>query len=344
MVLLLVVSASTALGAGHPRVLFVGDSITESLALRKSGWETLASLTAKRLRARGVPTATARGWVPIHDSWASTFAGVTSAPFTPWALTGTWQRLGYLTFGFPGFGPEGMIATGSSGAGATYEARSSQTTIIYTARRGGGTLTISTPLQSKTVSANARTATAKGVTVRGKPVRLAISGGPVAVSGALEVDPARTQLMQAARPGAMAIDDYASPQQQARKLLRPTITVILFGTNEENRELVGSRYARGAYDIGLLQQARMSRPGSCVVVPHAPNSHSAAQQRAFRAVAQRAAKRINCRYRNWLSGLWDGGKSRAQGLTFDGIHPTASGYQRIANALAKGLAPLLPRR
>lgn len=342
--LTLIAAAVPASAATKPRVLLAGDSITEALTLRKDSWETLATLTATRLRARGRAASTARGWVPIHDSWTSTFAGVSGPPFSPWVLSGPWLRLGFLSFGFEPLGPEGMVAIGSNGATATLANRSTTTTVMYTARPGGGSLTVSTPSDSKTVSASARTATAKGVTVTGSPVRIVTSGGPVAVSGALEADGSRTQLLQTARPGAMAIDGFAQAQQQARKLLRASITVILFGTNEENRELVGSRRARSAYDIGLMQQAKMSRPGRCIVVPHAPNNHSQAQQRAFRAVAQRAAKRINCRYRNWLAGIWDGGKSKGQGFTFDGIHPTRAGYQRLADALARGLAPELGRR
>lgn len=337
-------AAGEAGAASKPRVLLVGDSITESLTLRATGWETLASITARRLAARGRHAGSGRGWVPVHDSWVAPFAGVNSQPFSPWLLTGAWQRVGYLGFGFAGLGPEGMVAIGSTGATATIANRSRSTTILYTARPGGGSLEISTPSGVRTASTGSRVATAKGITVAGSPVTITVKSGPVALSGAIERDPGRIEVMQAARPGAMAIDGYAPAQQQARRLLRASVTVIMFGTNEENRELVGSRRARDAFDRGLLQQARMSRPGRCIVVPHAPNSHSSAQQRAFRQVARRASRRINCLYREWLSGVWNGATSRAQGLTFDGIHPTRAGYLRMADAIARGLAPMLPRR
>ena len=342
-----IVACSLALPASSlasaSRVLLVGDSITESLPLRTVTWQTLASQVGAKLHSRGFRVGTARGWIPIHSSWDSPINGVSRQPANPWQLSGPWLELGFQHLGFPAYGPEGLSATGSPGATAQIATRTAHSTIFYTAIKDGGRLSITTPRERRNFSTSARVPTGREIAINGSPISLSISGGPVRISGLVEADPQSMTLAQSARSGAMAIDSYKPAQQQARRQLKASLTVIMFGTNEENRELVGSRYARSAFDIGIYQQAKLSRPGRCVVVPHAPNIHSWSQQAAFRAVARRAAARVNCLYRPWLASVWNGSTSRTNGLTYDGIHPTPKGYGVLSSALARGLATVLPR-
>jgi len=112
----------------------------------------------------------------------------------------------------------------------------------------------------------------------------------------------------------------------------------MFGTNEEGMALGGDKAeAERRLTQCIVRRARLARrSGGCVVVPHAPNNRPIVLQRRISRVAAVAARAGGCRFQPVLSGVWrSGDDSIERGLTADGVHPTAAGYELMGEQIAR---------
>ena len=138
------------------------------------------------------------------------------------------------------------------------------------------------------------------------------------------------------------IDFRAPAQREAIAGMAPHLTLIMFGSNEELWEQTGQKGMRSRLRDGLMIRAKIARrSGNCVIIPHAPNPRSKSLQRSFQKTAQKAAADAHCIYAPLLDSIWPGASSQATGLTYDGIHPTAKGYDLMARRLARFIASRL---
>lgn len=141
------------------------------------------------------------------------------------------------------------------------------------------------------------------------------------------------ELAFAARSGACGAEGISRTNRQA---LRPDLTFVMFGTNDEARASAGVVGAREAFVRGLTVRARLAgRTGSCVIVPYAPNDRPFDLQREFAGLARDVALREGCSYASGFHTLWGpDGDSVRRGLTIDGVHPTSAGYRLMSAKLA----------
>lgn len=165
-----------------------------------------------------------------------------------------------------------------------------------------------------------------------------IAGGVARVAGVI----ARrhhddVEVSQVGRSGAQALDGLSAPNRQALAALEPGLTVLMFGTNEEGVALGGEvADAERRLTEGLVRRARLARrSGPCVVVPHAPNTRPRSLQTSLWRAAAAAARAGGCDFRPVLRRVWRAGDdSLRKGLTADGIHPTAAGYELMGRQIA----------
>jgi lysophospholipase L1-like esterase len=170
--------------------------------------------------------------------------------------------------------------------------------------------------------------------------RLRISefaGGVTRVAGVIaRSEHDDVEVNQVGRSGAQAADGLSAPNRQALTALEPTLTVLMFGTNEEGMALGGDvAEAERRLTQGVVRRARLARrSGRCVVVPHAPNNRPGPLQVRLTRAAAVAARAGGCDFRPVLSRVWGSGDdSIRRGLTTDGVHPTAAGYELMGKQI-----------
>lgn len=324
------------------RVALTGDSIVEGNEQRAPGRiGGLGAAVIAELRESGIRAGL--GFVPSHDAVPST----PDAPHSYWPLSysGSWSFEG--TFGAPAspFGPDGFSSsTGDPHSSVEASLDADHVGVLYGVAPDGGRFEVS-------VGRYARRLDSRGATPRtevawlpaaGARDRLRVSGvsnGVVRVAGII----ARrggdaVQIDQVGHSGAQALDGLAPPNMQALLALDPDLTVIMFGTNEEGYAMGGSRHeAERRLARGIAARARLARlSGACAFVPHAPNRRPRSLQARLSKVAARAALANGCDFRPELRGIWTAAEAGVSaGLTVDGIHPTASGYELMGARLAR---------
>lgn len=346
MLLALWVSTASA-QAQRYAISLSGDSIVESAWLRgqDGGWGSWGVMIADELRARGIRVG-GYGFVPMH---ASVFT------YSPWTFFGSWQHDGLIfNSGTPSrYGPDGLPSlTTDPQASATIVVRGQRLAILYGRQRGGGRFSAQIdsqrPRQIATASRRAQ-AGQRWLTLGPGPHRLRLfgfRGGPVVLAG-LVVSAASgrqpvVEIDQLGHGGSLAKSNLAAPQRQALRQLRPRLTVIMFGNNEEIDYSLYGRDSRRDLIAGIGLRARIARrSGRCLVVPHAPNNNPLWLQRAYARAARDGARRGHCRYADLFNDIWEANGSQMSGLTLDGVHPTTSGYRLMARRLAAYLASSL---
>jgi lysophospholipase L1-like esterase len=332
-----------AASATRYSVAITGDSIIESAPLRDQSNNGLASLgfmVNNSLASKGIKMG-GYGFVPMH-------ASVTPIDY-PWAFKGTWQQEGL--FWFPStksvFGADGMpSSTNDPAASAQINLISNKIAILYGKATTGGSFKIS--FDNKPATTINTRATTNGSGIRwfslsksAHAVKIyGASGGTVRLTGLIASYTLTTgrevEVDQVGHGGDLAASNIAPPQLSALRDLRPKLTLIMFGSNEEATEMLyGSTSSRAKLTQGIVARAKTARlTGKCIVVPHAPNGRSAALQAAYRAAAQAGATQGRCSFAPALDGIWNGSLSQSQGLTTDGIHPTLAGYRLMSDRLA----------
>jgi LPXTG-motif cell wall-anchored protein len=339
--LLVIVGLADSAWADSPyRVLLTGDSIVEACGqVGPSGETALAVALRSALRSRGL-RAGVTGLVPPHSAVVPTGS---TAPRS-WRLRyrGGWRFEGL--FGGPAsrYGADGFSSvTTEPGASAAGEFRGDTVAVLFTRAPDGGRFTLHV-----------------GRRHRGLNGRGALDGGGVAwlrapdrVDGVRVVNDTGTlrleglvvrrrgdevELAFAARSGACGAEGISRTNRQAIEALRPDLTLVMFGTNDEARASAGVVGAREDFVRGLTVRARLARrTGGCVIVPHAPNDRPADLQREFADLARDVALREGCSYASGFRTLWGPeGDSVRRGLTIDGVHPTSAGYQLMSAKLA----------
>jgi len=335
------VGPTAAMGASF-EVALTGDSIVEGCSHRSPGrFGGLGAAVLAELRALGVRAS--RGYLPAHDAVVS----LPEAPRSYWPLhySGSWTFEG--TFGsLPSpFAADGFTSSTSDPAASidvTLEA--DRVGVLYGAGPDGGRFDLELAGRSQRIDSHAEHAST-ALTWLDAPKaidRLRIAGakgGRVRFAGLIaRRRAAEVQLDQVGRSGAQAADAFAPTNRQALRALEPDLTVIMFGTNEEGAALAGpQRDAERRLARGLAARARLARKsGACAFVPHAPNGRPPALQARLREVAARVARDHGCDVHPVFSRVWASGESSVgDGLTADGIHPTAAGYELMGARLAR---------
>jgi lysophospholipase L1-like esterase len=324
------------------RVVLAGDSIVEGCEQRLPGHTGgLAAAVRRALRAHGL-RADGRGYIPAHDARSST----AEFPRSYWPLeyAGTWSFEGTFGAAPSSFAPDGFSSSATGGDGVLSATLSADRVgLLYGIAPDAGRFTIA--LDDRRERVNARgSSPATGVKWLPAPDALdrlrisEIAGGVARVAGVIarrEHDD--VEVNQVGRSGAQAADALSAPNRQALAALAPGLTVLMFGTNEEGMALGGDvAEAEQRLTRGIVRRARLARrSGSCVVVPHAPNNRPGALQARLSRAAARAARAGGCDFRPVLRGVWRvGDDSIRRGLTADGVHPTAAGYELVGKQIA----------
>jgi lysophospholipase L1-like esterase len=322
--------------------MIAGDSIVEGCEFRLPGHtDGLAAAVRRALRARGL-RAGGGGYIPAHDARVST----PESPRSYWPLeyTGTWTFEGTFgsapsTFGADGF--SSSSASRDSVVSATL--RADRVGLLYGIAPDAGRFSLA--LGDRAHRVNARgPSPATGVKWLRAPASLdrlrvsEISGGVARIAGVItRRRHDDVEVSQVGRSGAQALDGLSAPNRQALAALEPGLTILMFGTNEEGAALGGDPAdAERRLTEGLIRRARLAhRSGPCVIVPHAPNNRPRPLQTRLWRVAAAAARTGGCDFRPVLSRVWRGGDDSIQkGLTADGIHPTAAGYELMGRHIA----------
>lgn len=340
-------------------VALTGDSIVEGDGVTTPSG--MAGSVRTRLRELGYDSG-AWGYVPAHGS--AVFAGGSSVLAAPWTYTGPWSFLGmpplfsssrvsYTTTG--AFGANGAAArTTVLGAQVSGALRGDRFGVLFARGPDAGRLSVSVDGVARIVDARlTRGVDGRGITWAAatgdrdahRVVVAPASGGTLRFTGVIarrDVGRRRQlEVSQVARAATLAGDDLARPEREALDVLRPHVTLILFGTNEQGTLLAGGGGAADArFATALRTRGRMARRhhGVCAIVPPAHNERPHPIQDRVARVARRAARAAGCLYAPVLADVWRAG-SIATGMTTDGIHPTAKGYR----AMALRLAPLIVR-
>jgi len=338
----LMVVSPAAGGAGPFRVTIAGDSIVEGAGQRFPGRTGgLGAAVREALGERGL-RAHGRGYVPAHDARPST----EQVPRSYWPLryTGDWAFEG--TFATPPspFGGDGFASvTADPGATAEATLTADRIAVLYAIAPDGGRFAATVYGRSHLIDASGPHARAGLSWLRAGPghahLRISgVAGGVVRLTGLIaRRDSDDVEIEQVGRSGAYAADAMAAPNRQALLALRPQLTIIMFGTNEEGRALGGqAAEAEHGLQRGLARRARLARrTGRCVIVPHAPSNRPPRTQPRFADLARAAARANGCDFRPILNRLWPAGEASVHlGLTADGLHPTTTGYNLIAQPMA----------
>jgi lysophospholipase L1-like esterase len=323
------------------RVVLAGDSIVEGCEHRVPGHTGgLAAAVRRVLRTHGL-RARGRGFIPAHDARGST----PEAPRSYWPLeyAGTWSFEGTFGAAPSPFAPDGFsssTAASDSVLSATLSADS--VGLLYGIAPDGGRFSVALGRRKERVNARAP---APATRVKWLPApdsldRLRISdiaGGVARVAGVIaRSEHDDVEVNQVGRSGAQAADGLSAANRQALTALEPDLTVIMFGTNEEGMALGGDvAAAERRLTQGIVRRARLARgSGRCVVVPHAPNNRPDPLQARLTRAAAVAARTGGCGFRPVLSRVWlSGDDSIRRGLTTDGIHPTATGYELMGKQI-----------
>ena len=342
----LLLSSSAAIAYPY-KVAITGDSIVESVQLRVDDPAQLDGLGARvrrELTKRGVAVGGA-GFVPASTTWG--------AANTPWAYEGAWQAEGLWPVGpTTPFGPQGIdMQTASGEATAQITLRFDRATILFAKEPSGQSFDVAVDGGApRTVSTDSATAGA-GRTQLDAPLgnhRIVISNPAGSfrlqgiVASASKGKRRRVEVDQIGHSVAGSLDNLGPAQREAIAGMAPHLTLIMFGSNEELWEQTGQKGMRSRLRAGLMIRAKIARrSGRCVIIPHAPNPRSKSLQRSFQKTAQKAAADAHCIYAPLLDSIWPGASSQAAGLTYDGIHPTAKGYDLMARRLARFIASRL---
>ena len=358
-VTLLVVGPPGAAGTATRRVTvaLTGDSIVEGQGVTSR--HGMAAELRARLHRLGFATG-GLGFVPSHA------ASVRALPDgavdgSPWRYTGLWRYLGVSPFfssdrvlfrAGGAFGADARAAeTDVPGARAGATLAGDRFAVLFARGPDAGAFAFSVGGRLRIIRARAPTVEGGGMTWLAAPpdgrgahrvAVTALGGGMARFTGVLARRSVTSHVRQAevsqlGHSCGCAVEGLARPQREALEALRPKITLIMYGTNEQGHALTGDEAtARRRYLTGLLRRARIARRygGACAIVPPARNPRPAGLQRDFRAVAQRAARLGGCRYAPVLADVWGRADPLAAGYTVDGIHPTANGYRRMAKPLA----------
>jgi lysophospholipase L1-like esterase len=324
------------------RVVLAGDSIVEGCEHRVPGRTGgLAAEVRRSLRAHGLRS-DGRGYIPAHDARGST----PEFPRSYWPLeyAGAWSFEGTFGAAPSAFAPDGFSSS-TSGADSVLSATLSgdRLGVLYGIAPDGGRFTLALGDRKQRVNARgpSRATGVKWLPAPDSLDRLRISevaGGVARVAGLIarrERDD--VEVNQVGRSGAQAADALSAPNRQALTALEPDLTVLMFGTNEEGMALGGDvAAAERRLTQGIVRRARLARrSGRCVVVPHAPNNRPRALQVRLTRAAAVAARAGGCDFRPVLSRVWrGGGDSIRRGLTADGVHPTAAGYELMGKPIA----------
>jgi lysophospholipase L1-like esterase len=333
----------TAVSRAAPlRVVLAGDSIVEGCEHRLPGHTGgLAAAVRRALRAHGL-RAGGRGFIPAHDARRST----PESPRSYWPLeySGKWSFEGTFGASPSPFAPDGFSSSSAardSVLSATLNA--DKVGLLYGIAPDGGRFTVALGDRARRVNARGPSPAAgvKWLSAPDPLDRLRISeiaGGVARVAGVIaRREDDDVEVNQVGRSGAQAVDGLSLPSRQALGALEPGLTVLMFGTNEEGMALGGDKAeAERRLTQGIVRRARLARrSGGCVVVPHAPNNRPIVLQRRISRVAAVAARAGGCRFQPVLSGVWRSGEdSIERGLTADGVHPTAAGYELMGEQIA----------
>jgi lysophospholipase L1-like esterase len=324
------------------KVVLAGDSIVEGCEYRVPGHTGgIADAVRRALRARGL-RAGGRGYIPAHDARGST----PEFPRSYWPLeyAGAWSFEGTFGAAPSAFAPDGFSSSTvgvDSALSATLSA--DRVGLLYGIAPDGGRFTLALGDRKQRVNARGPSP-ATGVKWLPAPdsvdrLRISgIAGGVARVAGVIarrEHDD--VEVNQVGRSGAQAVDGLSAPNRQALTALEPTLTVLMFGTNEEGMALGGNvAEAERRLTQGIVRRAQLARrSGRCVVVPHAPNNRPGQLQARLTRAAAVAARAGGCGFRPVLSEVWrSGDDSIRRSLTTDGVHPTAAGYELMGKQIA----------
>jgi lysophospholipase L1-like esterase len=331
-------------------VVIEGDSIVEALVGRPFAYpRNLASMVKASLRKRGAP-ASGIGYVPAHSAVSPEFPSA-SAKLGPWTYRGAWHLTGLFLHPHSRYGADGFVSsTGDPAARVSARLPGKRFAVLFARSPRGARFTFSVDGRRHRISASSQRPDGGGIAWLAAPragthlVALeAPAGETVRFTGVVAREapaPHRRDLevSQLGHAGDLADDDLALAQRQALLALRPHLTVIMFGTNDEGLEVaLHDRSFRSRYARGLRVRARLARrSGGCVIVPHAPNPRPRSVQRAYWVLSRQAARHEGCLFAPVLNSAWGPGQdSQRRGLTSDGIHPTWAGYRVIAARLAR---------
>jgi hypothetical protein len=313
------------------RVVISGDSVTESATLAPDDVhsEGLDGSLLAALAKRRVPATD--GYLRAHG--LSLNAG--AAAVVPGSLhyDGSWAYA--QTDG----GPDGYASvTVVPGAAVSFPPGTTQVRLLYT----GSTPQAYYHGQAIPVAADG-TISLPDASARVKLVNT----GNLVFDGVIRYPTSGISLDVLGHAAALTQDNLDPSEVAQLEMLDANETIILFGTVEEYEENNGGLTPHTAevdFVNGLYQRAEIAQAGggSCVFVPHAPNTVVTAQiQSKFRAIEKEQAKLDGCRYANILTNVFGPpAKSVKAGLTVDTIHPTPAGYRRLATLLAKLIVPV----
>jgi lysophospholipase L1-like esterase len=323
------------------KVMLAGDSIVEGCDLRVPGHTGgLGDAARRALRSQGI-RAGGGGYLPVHDALPAT----RELPRSYWPVEydGDWSFDGTFGSAPSPFAPDGFSSS-SSAADSVLSAtlRADRVGLLYGIAPDGGQFTAA--LGDRAERLNARAA-APRTGVRWLPApgavdRLrisAIAGGVARLAGLIvRRDGDEVEIDQLGRSGAQALDGLSAPNRQALAALDPDLTILMFGTNEEGMALAGDvEQAADRLARGLALRARLARRSG---------GRPRSLQGRLSRVAARAARAGGCSFRPVLSRLWrTGDESIRRGLTSDGIHPTAAGYELMGGPLARLIAERMHR-
>jgi lysophospholipase L1-like esterase len=369
LALLCGLAASNAIAAADLpmplRVGLTGDSIVEDGGVTSS--EGLGAALRSRLRELGYH-AFGWGYVPAHSSSLrlSDDGTVSSAP---WRYSGAWTVLGVTPFFDPAspiahvmespFGADGhAMESASPLAAATAEVAGDRFSVLFVRAPDAGAFRFTVDGRARTVDARSPVVDGGGIARVLAPsdrrarhtLAVAPLSGTLRFTGVLSERTRRSSspridLLSLGRSCACASDPFPRAQRQALRALDLDLTLIMFGTNGQGELQVSNDPAtRDAILAGLRTRGALARRdgGACLIVPPAPNPRPLAIQHEIRVLERRAAADTGCVYAPVLKHLWDGSASVSTGYTVDGIHPTPSGYRRMADALAGVILRHLP--
>ncbi|HEX3875228.1 MAG TPA: SGNH/GDSL hydrolase family protein [Solirubrobacteraceae bacterium] len=324
-------AASGRAAAAQPvrRIVISGDSVTESATLAPADVHAdgLDGTLLAALKARGA-TAT-DGYVRSH--------GLSLNDDQAAVVPGSLHYDGAWAYGQTGGGPDGYDSvTVAPGAAVSFPPGTTRIRLLYTG---------STPLayyHGVTVPIAADgTITLPDAAARVKLVNT----GSLVFDGVIRYPSAGISLDVLGHAAALTQDNLDPGEVAELQLLDATQTIILFGTVEEYEENNGGLTPHTAevdFVNGLTQRAEIAREsGTCVFVPHAPNTVVTAKiQSRFRAIEKEQARIDGCTYANILTNAFGpADRSVRAGLTVDTIHPTPAGYRRLARLLAALIVP-----
>ncbi|HEX3318603.1 MAG TPA: GDSL-type esterase/lipase family protein [Solirubrobacteraceae bacterium] len=335
--------AAPAATARRVTVAVVGDSVEEGYTVQDYA-DNFASVDPARVGltpvlrdalAARAGTRPGRGFVPMHPAL--------------WRFAGAWLHTGY-DFGGPG--PIGASGYGSQTddptATATIAVSEPQVALLYQRSPDGGAFTVTAGGRTWRIDTRADRSDGAGETWLRVPTgaRTLTVGGPVAGGtlrflGLIARRPApgaatQYEVSNLAHAGRRTGEDLTPANAQAFTRLGIDVTVLLSGTVDEmTADYIGGDRWEAEFAAGLRTRARDARrTGRCIVVPPPPLPVAQAIQRSFFAVERRVARQEGCAFAPVLARVWrTSAASVARGLTHEGIHPTASGYGRMARAL-----------